>query len=616
MRLTVEVSSLWLGPAWARPRSPSSPDHGDTHSFHDRDWGHLAHASLRELTTNSRFGAMMQWLQEGVEPVMEPSTADLDRRKSNLEKQWRRRDRRCFLKHVAPSLERYSGPDSPSRPHLRSAATRVGSVPSSQRNKIARLRRTSSCPEAVVRPVPLPRGRSPDVLDNVPCNSLHIVSEMRFVRRTLLGRRHKWCPSIESIQPRSVRMERPSCVLGSTTRVWNKYYACIQPRKSRAYADVWGGVSGSDLSESSLRDVCLVTSLRALEVPVQCHVSGPFRALTHGNVWLREFSKCLRSCSRPDGKPGKYILWCGKSSDGIGHFRAVVVTDEDCMVHDGELKYTVTDLASLEDNQVCWFRLTKSISHEQSQRIAVNHALALRLRSQRLRTEQSMRQAPDLSSLTQAQRLRVSKNRASALRTRGANLIRPIPPSHWTFPSLPAEPHNWISFDVELPEITWLSTLNAHVRDRRLQFFPTTHTYYVDGEPTLGSVTGLIHTFTEAFDENAVIERMMAGGHWPREGYLRLPVCGRVLAKLEGMPEAGALVKLLKDPIPDETAIASAARAVACHGPISVLAIMDLSLTPSEIKRKWEENRTTAANQGYFISCFLPVIPRLTRFPL
>jgi hypothetical protein len=71
-----------------------------------------------------------------------------------------------------------------------------------------------------------------------------------------------------------------------------------------------------------------------------------------------------------------------------------------------------------------------------------------------------------------------------------------------------------------------------------------------------------------------------------------------LLQQLEYVPGAQDLVRLLKDPSSSETSIASAARRLAEQGPTAQLVISDLSLSVSEIRAMWEENRNRAAHQG------------------
>jgi hypothetical protein len=75
----------------------------------------------------------------------------------------------------------------------------------------------------------------------------------------------------------------------------------------------------------------------------------------------------------------------------------------------------------------------------------------------------------------------------------------------------------------------YLETVNGHERDKLLRFVEQTHTYYVrraDGteRPTNGSVTHLAHKYSEEFDKDGCIARMMAGRNWPRVDYSIAPV--------------------------------------------------------------------------------------------
>jgi hypothetical protein len=70
-------------------------------------------------------------------------------------------------------------------------------------------------------------------------------------------------------------------------------------------------------------------------------------------------------------------------------------------------------------------------------------------------------------------------------------------------------------------EIATLAWLHHHDRDRHVRLESEGHLYYVRGKQTHGSVTGLIHAFAQPFDADETICNMMAGGRWPRAGYLR-----------------------------------------------------------------------------------------------
>ena len=65
-----------------------------------------------------------------------------------------------------------------------------------------------------------------------------------------------------------------------------------------------------------------------------------------------------------------------------------------------------------------------------------------------------------------------------------------------------------------------LAVLNAHPRDARIQFEEASHTYTIDGARTgWTSCTGFLHCFFPAFDEDAVIAKMMASSRWTTNKY-------------------------------------------------------------------------------------------------
>ena len=75
--------------------------------------------------------------------------------------------------------------------------------------------------------------------------------------------------------------------------------------KRHAACDVLGGVGeGHGLSH-----VCLVDSLRSLGIDVPYTTSGPFRALSLGNMFLSEFGKQLRSVPFSEVDRGRYVKW-------------------------------------------------------------------------------------------------------------------------------------------------------------------------------------------------------------------------------------------------------------------------------------------------------------------
>ena len=122
-----------------------------------------------------------------------------------------------------------------------------------------------------------------------------------------------------------------------------------------------------------------------------------------------------------------------------------------------------------------------------------------------------------------AQRKRMERSRLEAYAKKArclASLTSALPqrlvPFTPVFPDSPLRYSPSASDNVDV-----LKYFHPHVRDMRVFFEPDSHTYYVGGKPTNGSVTGMIHFFCKEFDAEAIIQSMMSGYRWPREGYLR-----------------------------------------------------------------------------------------------
>ena len=128
-------------------------------------------------------------------------------------------------------------------------------------------------------------------------------------------------------------------------------------------------------------------------------------------------------------------------------------------------------------------------------------------------------------------------------------LYIPALPAGCIIPTMPPARPDSFGDEFRLPghEARLLEMLNPHTRDVRIEFIAEGHIYKVDGKPTRGSVTKLVHEFAQQFDADAVIKRMMSGDNWPRDEYVHL----------NGEP-----------------------------------------LSASEIKEKWERNRLESANRG------------------
>ena len=219
--------------------------------------------------------------------------------------------------------------------------------------------------------------------------------------------------------------------------------------------------------------------------------------------------------------------------------------------------------------------------------------------------------------LTAEQHLHIQNNREAALRIRAnrdqyfcaAGVASDLPCGL----RVPLFPHDWtpvISFTLKPPlnfgesfrlpkhSRRLLAFVHQHPRDTRVQFFEEPHVYEIDGVPTLGSVTGLIHAFAEVFDSDLVICKMTSGPNWPRPGYMKAPVPEWVLEELRLHPAGAALLQTLLDQPADEQTIAAEAAALCFESPGLKTLIDGLALSPEEIKAKWQANGAEAANRG------------------
>ena len=80
---------------------------------------------------------------------------------------------------------------------------------------------------------------------------------------------------------------------------------------------------------------------------------------------------------------------------------------------------------------------------------------------------------------------------------------------------------NTTDTDITVAHSNRLQKLNPHERDARIKFHPGPHVYTVDNHTSpetseYVSVTTWVHSHFEAFDSDAVIDKMMASPYWPR----------------------------------------------------------------------------------------------------
>lgn len=140
-------------------------------------------------------------------------------------------------------------------------------------------------------------------------------------------------------------------------------------------------------------------------------------------------------------------------------------------------------------------------------------ALALRAARDQATAETARRE------LTQDQLAAIQANRLDALARRAMRMRFPglhIPPAPRGFnpPAPPPRPQNFLQWHAPDIAVTLLQDVNPHPRDDRVRFDAGPHMYFVDGVPTMGSVTGLLHRFAEDFDAPTVIQGMMNSWNW------------------------------------------------------------------------------------------------------
>jgi hypothetical protein len=242
------------------------------------------------------------------------------------------------------------------------------------------------------------------------------------------------------------------------------------------------------------------------------------------------------------------------------------------------------------------------LSTEQQVRIAANRAEAIK-RKHQAACRVSVAGAKPVASLSAEQKMRMDTNRLEALRRRqdkldGATaLALPFPPLGWSASEVPAKPQDLAEIIHDLPEMTLLSTCHPHPRDDHLTFVASSHSYYVDGVKTAGSVTGLIHAFCQEFNSHEIIRKMRTGMNWPRPGYFRsVPV---MLDLLKSIAETEALRELLERDTLDEVVFSDMVKWWCFTGSGGSVDIVDVvSLNEAEIVTKWKMNAEAAANEG------------------
>ena len=165
----------------------------------------------------------------------------------------------------------------------------------------------------------------------------------------------------------------------------------------------------------------------------------------------------------------------------------------------------------------------------------------------------------------------------------------------------PVPPVDWLHGAIVHPGGSLLKSLHAHGRDARLEFNAATHVYKVDGLPTLGSVTGVVHAFAHPFDADLIIPRMIHGRRWPRSGYLKDEPPIDSVAAFTDYSEGREILQLFSSEPRDEERICCQAQAVCIAHPELKDAVRGLGLDADAIKDQWDQHRREAANRGTYM---------------
>ena len=162
------------------------------------------------------------------------------------------------------------------------------------------------------------------------------------------------------------------------------------------------------------------------------------------------------------------------------------------------------------------------------------------------------------------------------------------------------DPSDWNVDYVPSPtSVDHLSLLHAHVRDANLAFEAKSHTYTWCGRKTYGSVTGLIHRFVEPFDEDAVLCAMRRSRNWPRCNYLRAFMPLEVLQEFQEMGAHASLLHALATyPLDEEYVLREVHDFVSSYPQFLTRIAAKISLSDSEIKTKWKQQRQEGATRG------------------
>ncbi|CAJ1376877.1 unnamed protein product, partial [Effrenium voratum] len=152
------------------------------------------------------------------------------------------------------------------------------------------------------------------------------------------------------------------------------------------------------------------------------------------------------------------------------------------------------------------------------------------------------------------------------------------------------------------PEFTWLRRCHPHELDAAIRFQQDGHKYYVHDAEMDCSVTSLIAKFSEEFDADRIIQKMMAGHRWPREGYMKNLQDESLQIRIAAMPGLEEVARILQAPATTQQQVSVVLRNTLykCDETAASL-LQQLVMTPEEIKVHWRENGETAAAAGTWV---------------
>ncbi|CAJ1439678.1 unnamed protein product, partial [Effrenium voratum] len=392
------------------------------------------------------------------------------------------------------------------------------------------------------------------------------------------------------------------------------------------------------------QDVCLIDALRSLGVQLSYQDDGPFWALTDGNKFLRPHGKCLRSVDVKDcAMPGKYVLFRAKHfmslevrADGTNMWRTTCKRHVGCADVKLPLLLRAMEAAfQLKELSISFCEQETDVLGGASSEIPVVEKM---LESSATPSSLAGEGSASTALQSPADWLQVCRNRARVLERKRKttqdveehsssstcsfahswNLAMPpmtlqcfgvagSPAQGVRIPLLPLDegivalPVHPTGQEVS-PEFTWLRRCHPHELDAAIRFQQDGHKYYVHDAEMDCSVTSLIAKFSEEFDADRIIQKMMAGHRWPREGYMKNLQDESLQIRIAAMPGLEEVARILQAPATTQQQVSVVLRNTLykCDETAASL-LQQLVMTPEEIKVHWRENGETAAAAGTWV---------------